>query len=663
MKASKLFGFIAASVIALAGCSEKEEAPAAPSLSVDPATVSFETAGGSSSVTIVATRDWTATSTADWVSIEPASGKGSNDDQQVTVTVLSNSGTDRTAEVKFSIGFDDKVLTVAQAGEAGSAEAAIVYKNDFDKEGATETYGNGSNWPYLDQFDGWKNASGTGIGSETYAYSGVSARANTTSNGNYADYAGSGKNNLFFGSSAYFSVAGLKLGEARNYTLSFGAEKYSRDGNSVFSHSEFHVYVGDGSGKWVELEYAFAKGTDPEGRWDLASTNFTLPAATTALSIYVKADAARVYRLDDLSLTISSEAGTVIDFSKGVDLGGGSGSGENPGGNTPGETTRMSIADMCAAADSVGVASEEILVGAVTTKGFVATDGKAHVYVYQNDTPSVNVGDKVTFTGMKVSYYGMPEIISPKVTSVSTGNTVPYPDAKDITATFGSYDSTTAEYVTYEAVMYKSGSYTNFRVEGADIAGALSSAPSSVYDAIKEGDKVKITGYFNGINKTNNLLNVIVVEVKVLESSGTPDTPDTGEYASNVSWTLGENSYSDQATVNKVKNVSVLKLGKSSAAGSATITLPKGTTKLNYYGVSWKAKAATLSIKVSDTENYTQALATNEGASNNSPYTITVSSSDYYTFNLPAALTEDTTITVTTSGSNYRVILFGIKAE
>lgn len=663
MKASKLFGFIAASVIALAGCSEKEEAPAAPSLSVDPATVSFETAGGSSSVTIVATRDWTATSTADWVSIEPASGKGSNDDQQVTVTVLSNSGTDRTAEVKFSIGFDDKVLTVAQAGEAGSAEAAIVYKNDFDKEVAAKTYGSGSSWPYLDQFDGWKNASGTGIGSETYAYSGVSARANTTSNSNLADYAGSGNNNLFFGSSAYFSVSGLKLGDARNYTLSFGAEKYSQDGNNVFSHSEFHVYVGDGSGKWVELEYAFAKGTDPEGRWDLASTNFTLPAATTALSIYVKADAASVYRLDDLSLTISSEAGTVIDFSKGVDLGGGSGSGENPGGNTPGETTRMSITDMCAAADSVGVASEEILVGAVTTKGFVATDGKAHVYVYQNDTPSVNVGDKVTFTGMKVSYYGMPEIISPKVTSVSTGNTVPYPDAKDITATFGSYDSTTAEYVTYEAVMYKSGSYTNFRVEGADIAGALSSAPSSVYDAIKEGDKVKITGYFNGINKTNNLLNVIVVEVKVLESSGTPDTPDTGEYASNVSWTLGENSYSDQATVNKVKNVSVLKLGKSSAAGSATITLPKGTTKLNYYGVSWKAKAATLSIKVSDTENYTQELATNEGASNNSPYTITVSSSDYYTFNLPAALTEDTTITVTTSGSNYRVILFGIKAE
>lgn len=662
MKAKSICGLIAASLIALVGCGEKEDNPATPSLSVDPVELAVEQGGGQYTVTVNATRDWTATTGVDWIAVDPASGKGSGKEQLVTVSVLSNGGNDREGSVKFTIGFDDKTLTVSQKGEAGSAEAAIVYKNDFDKETATKTYGtSSSSWPYLDQFEGWKNASGTGVGSETYAYNGMSARANSTSNSNYADYAGSGNNNLFFGSSAYFSVSGIKLGEARDYTLSFGAEKYSQDGSSVFSHSEFHVYVGDGSGKWVELGYAFAKGTDPEGRWDLASTNFTLPAATTTLDIYVKADVASVYRLDDLSLTVSSEAGTAIDFSKGVDLGGGT-----SGGDTPGEATKMSIADMCAAADSVGVASEEVLVAAVTTKGFVATDGKANVYVYQNNTPSVKVGDKVTFTGTKVSYYEMPEIISPKVTSVSTGNTVSYPEAKDITATFGTYASTTAEYVTYEAVMYKSGSYTNFKVEGTDVAGALSSAPSSFYNAIKEGDKVKITGYFNGINKTNNLLNVIAVEVKVLESSGTPDTPDTpdaGEYASNVSWTLGANSYSDTATVNDVKEISVLKLGKSTEAGSATITLPKGTTKFSYYGVSWKAKAATLSVKVGDTEIHTQALAANAGASGNSPYTITVASSDKYTFALPAALAEDTTVTVTTSGSNYRVILFGIKAE
>lgn len=410
MKASKFFGFIAASAIALAGCSEKEEAPAAPSLSVDPATVSFETAGGSSSVTIVATRDWTATSTADWVSIEPASGKGSNDDQQVTVTVLSNSGTDRTAEVKFSIGFDDKVLTVAQAGEAGSAEAAIVYKNDFDKEVAAKTYGSGSSWPYLDQFDGWKNASGAGIGSETYAFSGVSARANSTSNGNFADYAGSGNNNLFFGSGAYFSVSGLTLGDARNYTLSFGAEKYSQDGNSVFSHSEFHVYVGDGNGKWVELEYAFAKGTDPEGRWDLASSSFTLPAATTALNIYVKADVASVYRLDDLSLTISSEAGTAIDFSKGVDLGGDSGSGDTPGTGSDdkpaGDGSLASPYNAKAAYDAAAaLAADAVSADDVYVKGIISSI--TYTFSAQYGTATFNISEDGAKTGTQFTCYSV----------------------------------------------------------------------------------------------------------------------------------------------------------------------------------------------------------------------------------------------------------------
>lgn len=65
-------------------------------------------------------------------------------------------------------------------------------------------------------------------------------------------------------------------------TLSLSELRNTQDGDSVFSHDEFHVYVGDGSGKWVELEYTFANGTAPEKKWDFASTNFTLPAATVS---------------------------------------------------------------------------------------------------------------------------------------------------------------------------------------------------------------------------------------------------------------------------------------------------------------------------------------------------------------------------------------------
>lgn len=427
MKAKSICGLIAASLIALVGCGEKEDNPATPSLSVDPVELAVEQGGGQYTVTVNATRDWTATTGVDWIAVDPASGKGSGKEQLVTVSVLSNGGNDREGSVKFTIGFDDKTLTVSQKGEAGSAEAAIVYKNDFDKETATKTYGtSSSSWPYLDQFEGWKNASGTGVGSETYAYNGMSARANSTSNGNYADYAGSGNNNLFFGSSAYFSVSGIKLGEARDYTLSFGAEKYSQDGSSVFSHSEFHVYVGDGSGKWVELGYAFAKGTDPEGRWDLASTNFTLPAATTTLDIYVKADVASVYRLDDLSLTVSSEAGTAIDFSKGVDLGGGS----TGGGDDWSSAEAKTVAEFISAANT---STYYKLTGTVsgfnaTYCSFDLTDATGTIYVYSVDNKSdwsstIKNGGTVTLAG-KYAYYSdksQHEVVNAQIISFTEG--------------------------------------------------------------------------------------------------------------------------------------------------------------------------------------------------------------------------------------------------
>ena len=116
----------------------------------------------------------------------------------------------RSADLKFTIGMKSKYLTVSQAGPGGSVEALIVYSNDLDKEEATKTYGssNGS-WPYLDQFEGWKNATGTGAANVTYTFQGMSARANSTSDSNYSDYAGSGKNNMFFGSSAYFSMVSM----------------------------------------------------------------------------------------------------------------------------------------------------------------------------------------------------------------------------------------------------------------------------------------------------------------------------------------------------------------------------------------------------------------------------------------------------------------------
>ena len=105
---------------------------------------------------------------------------------------------------------------------------------------------------------------------------------------------------------------------------------------------------------------------------------------------------------------------------------------------------------------------------------------------------------------------------------------------------------------------------------------------------------------------------------------------------------MGTNSYNEKATVNGEGPVDVVKIGKSKAKGSIDITLPAGTTKVNFYAVSWNNETATLSFMMGGEEVGFQAM-------------------DYYTFNTPMPLPSDMTITVTTQ-ENARAILWGIKA-
>ena len=116
-----------------------------------------------------------------------------------------------------------------EGGEEGGEDADAIYFNNFDKEAATKTYGSGNSYPYLDQFEGWKNEQGSGASGVSYLFKGMSARSNSTSDGTYSKYAGSGMNNLFFGKDAYIQVNGIELGESRSLVISFGAEKYLKD--------------------------------------------------------------------------------------------------------------------------------------------------------------------------------------------------------------------------------------------------------------------------------------------------------------------------------------------------------------------------------------------------------------------------------------------------
>lgn len=589
-------------------CGDKNEPEGLPEINLSKNVIEFQQEASSETIKVASTREWFLSNCPEWIAVNPKKGKDPNG-MDVTISVLGNTGLDREAALKFSIGYDAKTLTVKQKG-TGSAADAIVYANDFDKTEATKTFGTGTSWPYLDQFDGWKNASGTGIGAETYSFSGMSARANSTSNSNYSDYKGSGSNNLFFGSSAYFSIQGIKLPSDVNYSLTFGAEKYNKDNGSLFKHDEFHVYVSNDAKKWVEIEYTFPSG-DKEGRWDLATSNFTVPNGTSSLSIYVKTDVASSYRLDDLKLSVAAEAGTVIDFSKGVDLGTGGGETPEP---TPGAGT---IAEIAAGAENAAIDLKDVLVTGVTLKSYVITDATGSILVFANADPKVKVGDKINVTGTTGKHNGLMQITTPTATVVSSGNAVSYPAPLELTEAKMKEDAPTAvTYVSFTGTVKKSGNFYNIFV-GSYTAKDLS---CSYYTGNMEefvGSDIKVEGWYVGGNPHYQ-----VVATKVEEVAS--DTPKFSVSTETLTAKAADKSVSFDVRGNVkwavASDNAAYKVSPESGDGNGTVTVSFAenttdkdvTVKLT---VSTTAEVATKSYTVTLTHKGVSAAGTEDFSS------------------------------------------------
>ena len=302
--------------------------------------------------------------------------------------------------------------------EGGETDVDAIYANDYDKQEATKTYGSGSSYPYLDQFDGWMNHAGTGSENVTYSYKGVSVRSNSTSDSSYSDYAGSGLNNIFFGSNAYFSTNNIVLNGATTLTLTFGTEKFSYDNGSVFTNSEYHIWLSnDGGAKWVELtDYTFAGGTT-EGRWNVATANFTVPSGTETLSICMQVDVASSYRLDDFKLAAGTVAGTTVDFSQAVEKDFAAG-GSTGGGTTtvPESKGQKTVEEFIAAADTQNYYELTGTVSGFNSKycSFDLTDATGKIYVYSVLSASKSEwADKIS-NGGTVTIYGKYEYYAQK---------------------------------------------------------------------------------------------------------------------------------------------------------------------------------------------------------------------------------------------------------
>ncbi len=500
---NKLFKSIFAAVLVIGSAlgfvaceNEGDDVVADPSVEVSATSLNFTNEEGNETLDVTANADWKAETDADWVTITPAAGKG---DATITIAVSANdTGAVRTTVVKVIAlhktygAWDTKKVTVSQsATETPTVKEELLYGDNFDGEEATKTYGSGSSWPYIDQFPQFANQEGPASENVTYSGKGVSVRANSTSNSQYSDYEGSGLNNIFFGSSAYFQVNNITLAEGQqNLKLTFGSEKYTQDGDSTFKNEEFRIYVSKDGNAWAEIkEYTFA-GTEG-GRWNVATAEFTLNAVPETLYLKFAATVASVYRLDDVKL-YTGNGGQLIDL-------------DNIEAPQPSEAKKVTVAEFLAAAEDSTIyeLTGEITNVTNTTYGnFYLKDATGEVLIYGLCSPSgeqkywaesgAKVGDTITVQTVRTSYNGTPQGKDAIFVSLVPGEgggdeptPVPAegPYASDVAFVCSTDDSTNAVY-SLGATTINGNAVTGFKLGKSKQTGLFKSAAVGV-----SGDK------------------------------------------------------------------------------------------------------------------------------------------------------------------------------
>ena len=425
--ANKLFkslfavAMVLGSALGFVACEEPNEVVGEPTVEVSTTSLNFANDEGSQEVNITCNVKWTASANADWVTVAPAEG---NKNGVITVAVSANdTGALREAIVRVSAihpeyndEWENKKITVKQsADENVTVTEELLYSDDFDGKEATKTYGSeNSSWPYIDQFPEFANAEGDAAANVTYTGSKVSVRANQQSNqSNYSNYAGSGVNNIFFGDGGYFvvnNIAPLSADE-KNYKISFGLQKYAgNDGDSSFKYTDFLLYISKDGEKWAPVEYAIADLV--EGKYNVATADFTLAAATDKLYIKFVAKVASVLRIDDLKFYTGNGGKTIdLDNIQVVEP-------ELP------EMVEATAAEFLAAAEDSTVyklTGEITRVVSTSYGNFDITDATGTVYVYGLLTPDgesqkqftaagLKQGDTITVYGTRTSYNGSPQM-------------------------------------------------------------------------------------------------------------------------------------------------------------------------------------------------------------------------------------------------------------
>lgn len=667
MKLRNIFTALAAAALAFVGC--QKESRFLDEVQVSKSVVTLPVEGGQDKITVTATDVWAIAVPDDaWFTVDKIAGVAGE-----TVVTFSAEATTETREVNVSLVCAGavqtiKVLQMAEKVEIPLSTCAEVNNNGVDGKvyrvkGTCTSIAN-------TQYGNWYLTDETGT---VYVYG-----------------------TLYNGATQQFTKLGLEVGDI--VTVEGPRKKYNGTIELV------DVTVIEIEKSLIKLEKMFSTPLPLEG--GVATALLTVKSGEFSVEIPEDAtwltagEPTTIGGLTSVELTAAPNEGgarkTTVTFKTTVN---GKDYIAMADVEQAGAIKAVTVAEFLAAAE--GTALFE-LTGVVkniknTVYGnFDLVDATGSVYVYgltnngavgSNDknfaSLGINEGDKITIVGTRGAYNGSPQVtgtaylvshVAAQAATVAEFLAAPVSSDKWYKLT-GTIESIVKEQY---GNFYLQDESSRVYVYGLTKAPVVKNDQSFASLGLKAGDTVTLVGTraqyaSSSVEDQREQVGGPAYYVShVAASTGGEgegegeggDTPAADPYATNVTCTTVSSAYTDGvATVNGVANVFTLKLGTSKLNGTAKVTLPAGSKKVSFYAVGWKGTSATLKFSVAGTQVGTQAINANAGATGNAPYTMTVTDSDRYSISFDAALAADTEVTVETTGSAYRAILFGIQAE
>lgn len=283
--------------------------------------------------------------------------------------------------------------------------------------------------------------------------------------------------------------------------------------------------------------------------------------------------------------------------------------------------TTLTVSQAVALADDATGTVGDAIVAAICTKGFIATDGTQNVYVFMSKQPEVALGDKVSFSFKKTTYYGLPELTTiTNLTVASHDNTIPRTTLTDITSTLDTYTSSDTDYLTVTGTLEKSGNYYNVRVTGA----TRYATPMYLYEidpSALVGQQVVMTGYFNTINSGKGAVQFIATEIKAADANAkycvvSPDVLNADATATSATLSIHANAAWTVSSDNSAFTVS-----PASGSADATVTISFAANEAQ------EAKVANITVACPDASVSKTIVLTQAGKDASGTVTVTANQS------------------------------------